>query len=142
MNSQDFIRYQEMTFDAYCKRLVKNESRNALRGIIRREKHELPFSMLADAEVMRFSYEDSYDLESKEFSLTQDTVIVQDSEIADALVALPPSWRKIILLFYFKRQNDQQIGEELGSSANAAYYRRRRSILELRKAMENHQNEL
>ncbi len=142
MDILDFIRYQEMTFDAYCKRIVKNEYRNALRGIIRREKHEITFSMLADAEVMWFSYEDNYDLESKVFDIAQDAVVVQDSEIADALAALPLCRRRIILLFYFMRQNDQQIGEMLGLSANAIYYRRRHSILKMQRILEKYRNEV
>ena len=78
MNIKEFVRYQEMTFDSYCKRLVKNEYQNAIRDIMRHEKHEVVFSILKDMDVMNFSYEDRYDLENTVFYIEQQAINVNN----------------------------------------------------------------
>ena len=136
MDFQEFISYQEKTFDSYCKKIIKNEYRNAIKECKRLEKHEIVFSALQHTEGTRFSYEDYYELENVTFYITHETITVSDGILAKAISSLPPSWRDIVLLFYFMCQTDRQIGGILGITPNATYYRRKNSIHKLRKAME------
>lgn len=141
MDAWEFICYQEIAFDSYCKRLVKNEYRNALKEIMRREKYEVTFSALSDIEIMRFSCFDRYDVEHTVFQIAQEYVTVHDGMLAKALAALPNCWRNIVLMFYFMHQTDRQIGRVLGLTIDATYYRRKSSIRKMKKLMEGYDYE-
>ena len=135
MNNEDFITYQETTFDAFCKRVIKNEGKNARREISRRESHEITFSALPDAVVAQLSSTDSYDMGSATFQIGKDTVTIKDAALAQAISALPEHWRNVILLFYFLDKTDKQISTALNLTPDAVYYRRKNSLSELKKAL-------
>lgn len=135
MTTEEFVTYQEETFDAYCKRLIQNEGKNARREIGRREKNEVVFSSLPETVVAKFAYTDSYGVGGATFQIDDDTVTIKDAALAKALSALPENWLDVVLLFYFLGKTDKQIGSDLHLSPDAVYYRRRHSLGELKKAL-------
>lgn len=60
MDEQEFILYQEQSFDSFCKTLIRNEGKDARKVIARREKDEISFSYLPDMIMSQFGREDSY----------------------------------------------------------------------------------
>ena len=135
MTTEEFAIYQEETFDAYCKRLIQNEGKNARREISRREKKEVVFSALPESVAARLSYTDSYVVDSGTFQIDEDTVTIRDASLAKALASLPENWPDVVLLFYFLGKTDKQIGADLHLTPDAVYYRRKHSLGKLKKAL-------
>ncbi len=63
MTTQEFVTYQEQTFDSYAKRLIHNEGADAKKELTRRAKRETQLSTLSSAELSALAGEDGYSLE-------------------------------------------------------------------------------
>lgn len=137
MDEQEFILYQEQSFDSFCKTLIRNEGKDARKVIARREKDEISFSYLPDMIMSQFGREDSYTWSQVSFIIGDKVVIVEDEILAKALSMLPGDRRDIILLFYFLEKTDKQIGTAMNLSLDTVYYRRRDSLKRLRRLLED-----
>lgn len=78
------------SFDAYCKRLLKNEAidiqrRNAWLG-----KKEISFSELSRRDLLRLQYMDSYNYDPKVFSVLDTDVVIENEDLGVALAELSP----------------------------------------------------
>ena len=140
MNVQEFIRYQEQSFDSFCETLIRNEGKDARKVIANREKHEIAFVHLPDIVISRLCQEDNYAINQSTFMVGDKTVIVEDMVLAQALSTLPANRRDIILLFYFLDWTDKQISKAMDLSLDATYYRRQSSLKKLRSVLEELNN--
>lgn len=143
MTLQQFHTYQEQTFDSYMNKLIKNEGKDAKKEISRRAKREIPMSQLSKSEYAHIAVTDTYDLNHMDmtFSVKGDTVIIKDAFLGQALAALPPNRREVILLSYFMAKSDPQIAALLNLTSNAIRYRKMTALQRLREIMEALQNE-
>lgn len=97
MSREESKRY---SFDAYCKRLVKNEAidiqrRNAWQG-----KKEIPFSELSKKDLLRLQYMDSYASGRSVFSVLDTNIVIENEGLGAALAELSPERRNVVLLSY------------------------------------------
>lgn len=141
MTLQQFHTYQEQTFDSYMNKLIKNEGKDAKKEISRRAKREIPMSQLSKSEYAHIAITDTYDLDHMTFSVKDDTIIIKDAFLGQALAALPPNRREVILLSYFMAKSDPQIGALLNLTSNAIRYRKMTALQRLRELMETLENE-
>lgn len=136
MTLQEFTTYQEDSFEAYCKRLIENEGKNARKAVRRRARHEINLSMLEPAEQERAGNRDVYDLGGMTFFARGVPIQVSDPMLGQALASLTPYRRDVILLFYFMGRSDPQIGALLRRDATTVNYQRHRTLARMRKMME------
>jgi len=136
MTLEQFQKYQEQTFDSYITRLVKNEGKNARKEIARRAKKEIAISQLMDSELARLAVTDTYNIEEMTFSVNDETVIVKDMLLGQAIASLPPMRREVILLSYFLGKNDPQIAKLLNLTPNTIRYRRQTTLQRLKEILE------
>ena len=132
MTLEQFHTYQEQTFDSFLSKLVKNESKNAKKEISRRAEREISMSQLMQGELTRISISDEYSLEKMTFYVSGNEVTVNDILLGQAIAALPPNRRDVILLSYFLNKNDPQIGALLNLTPNAIRYRREKTLQRLK----------
>jgi len=99
MTAQEFITYQEQTFDSYAMKLIHNEGADAKKELSRRAKREVPLSALSGEQLVNLCTEDKYTREKRTLYVRDQEVSFFDTELAQALSQLPPKWREI-LLFY------------------------------------------
>ena len=123
-------------FDAYCKRLLKNEVIDAIRGEKRMGQREVAFSDLTRVERGQLQYIDQYAPDRRVFPLLGMEIEVLDADLVRALSMLPTDRRTIILLFYFLEMRDEEIGAKLGLSRPAVQRRRTSTLDMLRKILE------
>ena len=123
-------------FDAYCKRLLKNEVIDAIRGEKRMGQREVTFSDLTRAERGQLQYTDQYAPDRRVFSLLGMEIEVLDADLVQALSMLPTDRRAIILLSYFLEMRDEEIGNCLGLSRPAVQRRRTSTLDMLQKILE------
>lgn len=129
------------SFDAYCKRLVKNEAIDIRRRNSRQGKKEISFSGLSKRDLLRLQYMDSYGTGRKVFSILDTDVVIENEDLGAALAELSPERRNIVLLFYLLDMKDREIAERLDLSLSTVQYRKTSALTRLRKLMEGYANE-
>ena len=136
MKLEDFYTYQEQTFDSFMGKVIKNEGKDAKKEIARRADHEISISQLMERELAQIAAADTYDLDKMTFYVRNNAITVHDMLLGQAIAALPPYRREVILLAYFMNKNDPQIGELLNVTPNTIRYRRKTSLEKLKRILE------
>ena len=137
-----FEKHKQHTFDCFCKKLLKNEMHDYYDEIQRRRKYEVSFEELTAKELGQLVACDTYFADSQHtFNVLGNDILVNDETIAEALISLPENKRDIILLSYFLDMKDEEIGEKLNLVRSTVQYRRTSTLKELKKIMEDMDNE-
>ncbi len=132
---------KEHAFDAYCKRLVKNEAVNIHLEYARLNQREVLFSDLTAEEMGQLQYIDAYAPERRVFGLLGMDVEIADGDLGRALDALTPDRRAIVLLAYLLDMPDAEIAQRLNLNRSTVQYRRTSTLEQLRKMMEGFDHE-
>ena len=123
------------TFDAFCKKVLRNEARDYLDEITRRRNREIPFSELPVEAMEQISVCDSYFKEDRTFGVLDHAVYIESDELAEAIAALPDKKRDVILLAYFLDMSDYEIARILNVGRRAVTYRRTSTLKLLKELM-------
>lgn len=123
------------TFDAFCKKVLRNEARDYLDELARKRNSEVSFSDLPVEAMTQLSACDAYFVESKTFGVLDYAVYIESDELADAVAALPIDKRDIILLSYFLEMPDGEIAKTLNMVRSSVAYRRAITLKLLKKLM-------
>ena len=99
-------------------------------------QREVTFSELSQAEERQLQYIDEYFPERRVFSVRGMDVEIVDGELVRALSMLPADRRDIVLLAYLLDLPDSEIAAALHLSRSAVQRRRKSTLKELRKLME------
>lgn len=86
------------TFDAFCKKVLRNEARDYLDELARKRNREISFSDLPVEVMEQLSICDIYFVEKQSFGVLDYRVHIDNDELAEAIAALPAQKRDIILL--------------------------------------------
>ena len=135
---------KQHAFDAYCKRVVKNEAINILLEYDRQGRQEVSFSELSQRElqaVQGLQHIDHYAPDRRVFSVQNMSFEIRDSQLAQALSALTVKRRSIVLLAYLLDMKDEQIARRLQLSRSAVQRNRTSTLEELRKLLEGYEHE-
>ena len=132
---------KQHAFDAYCKRLVKNEAVNIQLEYARQAEREVSFSDLTSQEVKSLLCVDHYDLEQQTFPILNVTVEIEDENLGRALEALSPERRVIVLSAYALGMSGIEIARQFRLRRSTVQYRRTNALKELRKLLEGYQYE-
>lgn len=128
--------HKRHSFDAYCKKLLRNEAINIRIEYAQRSKHETNFSSLTRSEWAQLQCTDQYAPGRRTFHILDMAVEVKDAELARALTALSEERRTIILLSYLLGMTDPEIARQLNLNRSTVQLRRTSILKELRKLME------
>lgn len=135
---------KQHTFDAYCKRIIKNEAINIQLEHDRQSRQEVNFSELSQREleeVQGLRYIDHYAPERQIFVVQNTGFEIRDSDLARALSTLTQKQRSIVLLAYLLEMKDEQIARRLHLSRSVVQRDRTSTLEELRKLMEGYEHE-
>ena len=124
MKSQSHEEHIRHTFDAFCKKVLRNEARDYLDEIVRKRSREISLSELPAEAMAQFAAYDRYFAEDSEFDILGCTVYVDNPELAQAIAALPKDKQEVILLFYFLEMSDYEIARRLNMIRRSVTYRR------------------
>lgn len=142
MKREQFYTYLEQTFDSFFKTVATNKSIDILREYNRQMKREIPLDEMSPSDISkRASATDTYRLYSRPYQVRDYVIRVYDPNIGEVLQYLTPQRREVILLYYFLDLNDVEIGKLLHIDNTTAKYRRRSALKQLKKLMEDLQNE-
>lgn len=127
------------TFDAFCKKVLRNEARDYLDELARKRNREISFSDLPVEVMEQLSICDIYFVEKQSFGVLDYRVHIDNDELAEAIAALPAQKRDIILLSYFLDMPDSEIAKALNMVRSSVAYRRSATLKLLRELMEEKQ---
>lgn len=123
------------TFDAFCKKVLRNEARDYLDELARKRNREISFSDLPVEVMEQLSICDIYFVEKQSFGVLDYRVHIDNDELAEAIAALPAQKRDIILLSYFLDMPDSEIAKALNMVRSSVAYRRSATLKLLRELM-------
>lgn len=123
------------TFDAFCKKVLRNEARDYLDELARQRNREISFSDLPVEVMEQLSVCDDYFADDRTFDVLGNTVQIASDELAEAIAALPKQKRDIILLSYFLDMPDGEIAKALNMVRSSVAYRRSATLELLRELM-------
>jgi RNA polymerase sigma factor (sigma-70 family) len=136
MNPRNHEESIEHIFDSYCKRCLKREAINIHKHLKWRGGREIAFSAMSVTELASLAVEDKYFVDEYVFSVHGESVGVTDSDLAEALTALPADRREIVLMSYFFDMPDKEIAQRLNMARRTVAYKRTSTLKELKKIME------
>lgn len=123
------------TFDAFCKKVLRNEARDYLDELARQRNREISFSDLPVEVMEQLSVCDDYFVDDRTFDVLGNTVQIASDELAEAIAALPKQKRDIILLSYFLELTDKEIAQMLNMVRSSVAYRRTATLKLLKELM-------
>ncbi|MBQ8836852.1 MAG: sigma-70 family RNA polymerase sigma factor [Clostridia bacterium] len=132
-SKKETVRHQ---FDAYCKKILREEKIDFQRNYNARMKKETLFSEMQQAQIDNLRTLDKYPSDMTLFRVKDIEISVSDSLLADALGSLSSKSRDIILLSYFLELSDTEIAKMLKIVRRTVQYRRISSLNKMKKHME------
>ncbi len=136
MTTDLFRKYQEETFDSFCKSVIRHESADAHRELAARAKYETQMSALPVSAMDAFSMEDTYHPYCRTYNVLGWRILLHSQALGEALQFIIPQHRNIILLHYFLDFSDVEIGRMLGLSTRVVQIRRIATLRRLQELLE------
>ena len=130
--------HKQHTFDAFVKKVLRNELLDYLDETARRGKHEITFSALPVEAMEQLSIRDKYFTEDRTFSVLEFSVYIDNEELAEAVASLSREKRDTILLSFFLGMSDYEIARRTDVLRRTVTYRRTSTLKLLKKMMGGH----
>ena len=131
------VRHQ---FDSFCKKILREESRDYERQLAHSLEQEITFSDLSEAILSRIGVMDEYPSDHTYFDVLDYRVAVRNNQLAKALASLPSKKRDVVLLAFFLDMNDAEIAEKFNVVRTTIQRRRTSSLAELKSRLEVKKN--
>ena len=126
----------QQQFDCFCKKVLREEARDYIRILKRRSEKESSFSELSESQLTQLSRVDDYPSDYAAFTVQGQTVSIRNERLAEAIGALQPDRREIVLLSYFLDMPDREIAERLDMVRSTVQYKRKNALKEIKEKME------
>lgn len=104
---------KQLTFDCYCKRVLKHETIDIQRNNQYLNAAHVSFSKFNTEQFGELSTYDVYSTDYSEFKVLEYDIAVKDELLAEALQQLPDKKRDIVLISYFLEYSDMEIADLL-----------------------------
>ena len=140
MTVEQFRNYQEQSFDAFCKKVIRNEAINIHKRLMALSERELSLSDLSDADLSVLCCEDTYRPYQKTYYVRGKPIHVYDPDLGEVLQFLSPQRRDVILLCFFLDYSDADIARLLRISSPAVSARKTIALRKLKELLEGMQN--
>ena len=123
-------------FDAFCKRVLRNASRDYFRKLARQAEREISLSEFPESGASIAAVMDDYFAEERQFEALGLDVAIKSELLAEALRLLPERQREIIMQYYFLGMSDRAIGEESDTMRSTICYQRNSALKKLKEILE------
>jgi RNA polymerase sigma factor (sigma-70 family) len=123
-------------FDSYCKTVLRNESRDIKRAMIRRSKRELvmdePMQYIFDL----INHEDTYPSEKLLLLADGFSCEVYRDLLYEAMLSLPERQRLVLILGFWHQWTDEKISRHMEVTPRTVYNLRQRAFQTIRNFYE------
>ena len=101
MTQEQFRNYQEQSFEAFCKKVIRNEAINIHKRLTSLSEKEVSLSSLSHSGLSAFCYEDTYHIYQKTYYVRGTPIRVYDPDLGEVLQFLSPQRRDVIFYVSF-----------------------------------------
>jgi len=126
-----------LCFTSFCISVLKRTARYYYSEITRRGEHEVVFSGLAERDLAKLATTDAYFTDEYVFELSGERIAISDYGLGEALNALTPDRRNIVLMKFYLDMTDKEIAEKLNKKRRTVTDHRAKALLELKQFMES-----
>ena len=123
---------EQCRFDAFCKKVLRNEARAYLRNMKRQREREAFFSDLSQAELDKLYTVDHYPSDNFVFSSHGYDLHIDNELVVAAFAELSQQAQSILILHCVLELADGEIGALMGMSRSAVQRHRTKTLKELR----------
>jgi RNA polymerase sigma factor (sigma-70 family) len=125
----------EHQFDSFCKKVLREEHRDIMRGLKRKGNNEILFCEMTQEQMDELVTMDKYKTDLNKFTVCGFEVEIESDLLAEALSTLPEKSLNIILLSYFLDMSDVKIANVLDVARSTVQLQRSTSLNKLKKYM-------
>ena len=119
-------------FDAFCKKVLRNEAVNYLLQLKQQYQRELLFSDLSYSELQSLCFTEDYPSDSFTFTAHGCELRIDNEQVAEACAELSPTEQSFLILRFVMDLTDKVVGAVLGMSRCAAQRRRTTTLDKMR----------
>ena len=132
---------RQLTFDYYCKRILKNEAIDIQRNKQYMREKQVSFSELTPEQLNQLYTYDTYSTDYTKFQVLELDVDIKNDLLAEALNGLSDKKRNVVLLSYCFGYSDVEIAEMLNLVRRTVNDIRHNALKDLKERMEGKPNE-
>ncbi len=137
MKQDELEQYHECSFDAFCKKAIRNLAIDAKR-IYWKNSMMTSDDELLENYVKSLKTEDTYDLNKYEklYYVNGIKVVVTNEAVGEALKFIMPNKRAVLLLSFFMDYRDSDIARTLRITNSTVSYRKKQALKQLKMLLE------
>ncbi len=137
MKQDELEQYHECSFDAFCKKAIRNLAIDAKR-IYWKKSMMTSDDELLENYVKSLKTEDTYDLNKYEklYYVNGIKVVVTNEAVGEALKFIMPNKRAVLLLSFFMDYRDSDIARTLRITNSTVSYRKKQALKQLKMLLE------
>ena len=137
MKQDELEQYHECSFDAFCKKAIRNLAIDAKRIYWKKSMMTSDDELLANY-VKSLKTEDTYDLNKYEklYYVNGIKVVVTNEAVGEALKFIMPNKRAVLLLSFFMDYRDSDIARTLRTTNSTVSYRKKQALKQLKMLLE------
>ena len=137
MNQIELEEYHEYSFDAFCKKAIRNLAVDAKRIYWKKTMMTSDEELLATY-VKSIMTEDTYALNNYEkiYYVNGLKVVVTNETVGEALKFIMPNKRAVLLLSFFMDYRDSEIARTLRITNSTVAYRKKQALKQLKVLLE------
>ena len=137
MRQKELEQYHECSFDAFCKKAIRNLAVDAKRIYWKKSMMTSDDELLANY-VKSLKTEDTYDLNKYEkmYYVNGVKVVVTNETVGEALKFIMPNKRAVLLLSFFMDYRDSEIARTLRITNSTVSYRKKQALKQLKVLLE------
>ena len=137
MKQDELEQYHECSFDAFCKKAIRNFAVDAKRIYWKKTTVTSDEDLLASY-VKSLMTEDSYNLNKYEkiYYVNGVNVVVTNETVGEALKFIMPNKRAVLLLSFFMDYRDSDIARTLRITNSTVSYRKKQALKQLKVLLE------
>ncbi len=108
MTESEFEKMVEQKSDSYCKSVIENGAKNALRKATNRLNHQIMLEDM-DENDPKLKTNDEYRITYTNFRVTDQNITIHNEKLAWALEQLLPEKRDILLMAHFLEMTEKEL---------------------------------
>ena len=137
MNQIELEEYHEYSFDAFCKKAIRNFAVDVKRIYWKKSMMTSDDELLSNY-VKSLMTEDTYDLNKYEkiYYVNGVKVVVTNETVGEALKYIMPNKRAVLLLSFFMDYRDSEIARTLRITNSTVAYRKKQALKQLKVLLE------
>lgn len=125
-------------FDSFCKKVIRNCSRNLKRAAANQRKHYSTGSISVQYLLNSLTIEDKYPSKQYMIYVEDHPCIIESELLYHALEDLKENQRNVLLMDYWLSMTDEEIAKRLEVTRRTVYNLRNRAFSKIRRYYENH----